>query len=160
MGNSKFDCLVFVSRRSGPISGYSRAETSKLLEISWVWSWVVLIVFSPGLGPLAPALARPSSPDSDCPRKHKHTHNAVPCHAMPCPAHAHAMHLPCEGQLFGSVTGTRGLTQHLCHSLRRRYPKCSVCLECVSLCRLALYPSPLLSTRPHLPCPTPYTPRG
>lgn len=54
---------------------------------------VVLIVFSPGLGPLAAVLARPSSPDSDCPRKHKHTHNAVPCHAM---------HLPCDCQFFGS----------------------------------------------------------
>lgn len=87
-------------RRSGPISGYSRAETSKLLEISWVVLGVVLIVFSPGLGPLAPALARPSSPDSDCPRKHKHTHthNAVPCHAMPY----NAMHLPCDRQFFGS----------------------------------------------------------
>jgi hypothetical protein len=79
-------------RRSGPISAYSQSRDVQNSWKSLGWSWVVLIVSSPGLGPLAAVLARPSSPGPDCPRKHKHTHNAVPCHAMP--RHAFAMQMP------------------------------------------------------------------
>lgn len=73
---------------------------------------------------------------------------AMPCHTMPCICHATANSSARDIIIWV-------LTRHLCHSLRRRYPKCSVCHQHVSLvvffpCFVHLLssrgpPSPLLS---------------
>lgn len=99
--------------------------------------------FFPRPWALGSRLGTTQQPDSDCPRKHKHTHNAV----RPCICHATANSSAREY--------IRVLTRLLCHSLRRRYPKCSVRLECASLCLLSLtFSCPALpSSSPS--CPTP-----
>lgn len=114
---------------------------------------VVLIVFSPGLGPLAPALARPSSPDSDCPRKHKHTHNA----AVPC--QYKAMHLPCDRHTFGSGHYNMGANSTSVSQPTSTISKMQ-CMSptCFSCCLLSSLLVLLLSSRAPLrpSCPTPY----
>lgn len=81
-------------RRSGPISGYSRAETSKLLEISWV----VLGCFDrsfPRPWALGSRLGTTQQARFRLPQKAQAhpQRRAVPCQAM---------HLPCDCQFFGS----------------------------------------------------------
>lgn len=71
---------------------------------------------------------------------------AVPCHANTKPCICHATAIPSARDII-----IRVLTRHLCHSLRRRYPKCSVCHQHVSLVVFLSSRAPL---RPS--CPTPY----
>lgn len=87
-----------------------------------------------------PQKAQAHTPTTPC--------RAMPCHTMPCICHATANSSARDIIIWV-------LTRHLCHSLRRRYPKCSVCHQRVSLVVT------LLSSRgppfaPPVPRPTPH----